>query len=152
LFIILNIVKYDKAWAASVPLATTYLLLSTARDDTELIPIDALDDDISFLTNLEFFNFELSNDVVVFAELIGNVSQMLDRHIFAGADQDYVWFDPEQCIGKDVVVGEGSGLGMVARGGGCAGRVGAAVSGPAFSVEIRGGLGAVIPGAEEHTG
>jgi hypothetical protein len=106
LLIILNVVKYDKAWAATVPLPTTYLLFSATGDDPEQIPIDAGHDNISFLTSDEFFDFKVSADIFVFSEFICYVSQVLNSHILTAANEDDVGLNPEQGVSEDVIVGK----------------------------------------------
>jgi hypothetical protein len=90
LLIIFNIVKYDKAWSFATPLTATNLLLGPSGNKTKLMPVVALDDDVSFLVRDETFNFKVPDDIFVLSEFVGDIAQVFDGHVFARTDNNHV--------------------------------------------------------------
>ena len=89
-----------------MPLASTYFLFRASSNDSEGIAIKALHDDIGFLVAGESLDFEISNEIFVLAEFICNVSEVLDGHFLARADEDDVVFGAEARCREAIVMGQ----------------------------------------------
>ena len=81
LLIILQVVTYDKARAHATPLAATKFLLRTSGNDTELLAIFELHHDFSFRGSLELFDFEVLDELFVFRQLPGYITQVFNRKL-----------------------------------------------------------------------
>jgi hypothetical protein len=67
-------------------------LLRPAGDETKLIPVFALHDNVSFLVRNELADFEVTDDILVLAKLGGDVAKVFNSHVFASAYENDVGF------------------------------------------------------------
>ena len=112
LLIVFKIIADNKSRSLSPPLTTTYLLLRTAGEDSELMAISALHDNIGFLILDESLYVKMPNERLILPQLISNIPQMLYRHFLARADDDNVSLSPEKHISQDKIMSKSSALSM----------------------------------------
>jgi hypothetical protein len=115
LLVVFKVVADEEARAMAMPLATTNFLFSATREEAEFMTILAPNDNVSLLVRDELVDLEVPDKVFVLAEFIGNVTQVLDRHFLGRTYEDDVGLASKESGGQAKVVGEGSGLGVVAR-------------------------------------
>src|SRR3990172_5758755 len=114
LFVIFQVVGNYQSRAFSSPLTASNLLLSSTGDNTELMSVSTFDDDIGFLLCDEVLNVEVSSEIFILGKFVRDISEVLNSHFFRASDKYDVVFLSETDIGKDKVMGETSGLGVVA--------------------------------------
>ena len=148
LLIVLKIVSDNQPRPTTSPLRSTDLLLSASRDNPELVPVMALDDDIRFSALHEPFDLEVPDQVLVLRELVRDILEMLNRLLFARPDDDNVALYPKAHASEDKIVGERGGLRMRARSSSGACRMRAAVALPGISMELRCRLWVIIARGE----
>src|SRR5208283_3938761 len=90
LFIIFQIVADNETRPASIPLAASYLLFSSASNDSKLMTIGTLHDDVGLLVSEEALYLEVADEVFVLSQFVGYVAEMLDGHFFTSANDDEV--------------------------------------------------------------
>src|SRR5271170_5179367 len=83
LFIILKIVSNNESRPTAIPLSSTNLLFSSSSNDSELMSVSALNNNICFLISKEVFDFEVTDKILVVTEFVGDVVEVFDSHFFA---------------------------------------------------------------------
>src|SRR5271154_4582715 len=78
LFVIFQIVSDNESRAASVPLPASNFLFSASSNDSKLMTIDALHYDVGLLISDEALDLEVADQVLIVAELVGDIIEMLD--------------------------------------------------------------------------
>src|ERR1700743_1332113 len=115
LFIIFEVVAHDKSWAHASPFPTSHLLSATTCQDTELVPILELDNNLCLGVSGETFNFEVTDQLLIFRQLSGDVAQVFNRKLFVRGDENDVALNLKKRGGENEDVGEGAALGVARR-------------------------------------
>src|SRR3990172_145064 len=87
---------------------------------------------------------QLAPEIFILGKFVRDISEVLNSHFFRASDKYDVVFLSETDIGKDKVMGETSGLGVVAWSGSSTGWVVRAITMPALTMEFRSGLRHVV--------
>jgi hypothetical protein len=151
LLVIFKIIAHNKARSLSSPLTTTDFLLRPAGEDSELVAIRAVNDDIGFLVLDEPFDLEMGDEGLIFPEFICNISQMLNSHLFACADYNHINFCSQKNVSKNKIVSKSSRLSVRAR---CSrGALGVirTVTSPTLPMKVRSRDRLIVPWAEIYT-
>lgn len=144
LFILFDIVTDNKTRSVSLPFLSSDTLLSASSNNTELIPIRALNDDIHLLVGDKALDLKVTTQIVILLEFTSDVSKVFDSQFFCGSDNHYVLFYSKDSIGDAEVVGETCALGVVSRGSEGNLRGVRTVLSPHLPMEVGGGLRIVV--------